>query len=150
MKRHRNELRSKTVSQYAIDRSNFTTYLNFSDMYNHIEKIMLKSKIAQELESAVWMSKEGQIVDDEIDAFGYKVTIRMTRPDMALVLDECGCNLSQEGDKLCGGELFLTGKKEKAYSASSTKTNQRIYFDLLNNFCANNFSLISRSGESDF
>ena len=35
-------------------------------------------------------------------------------------LDECGCNLTQEGDNNVGGELYLTGINEKAYHCVST------------------------------
>ena len=73
-------------------------------MYEHIEKILLKSNIASKLETPVWMSEDNCIVDDEMDAFGYKVTLSIDRPDLGLLMDECGCNLSQEGDNKNGRE----------------------------------------------
>ena len=41
------------------------------------------------------MNKEGEIVDDKMDNFGYKVQLELHRPDMCIVFDEVGCNLSQ-------------------------------------------------------
>ena len=38
MKTYKYEIKRKSISKYAIDRTNFTIYLNFSDMYDHIEK----------------------------------------------------------------------------------------------------------------
>ena len=123
LKRHKHLLKGKTISQYAIDRSNFTTYLNFFDMYQHIERVLLLSKIARKFEEPVWMNQNGEIVENDTDAYGYKVTIDIHRPDLGIVLDECGCNLSQEGDGHIGGEKFLTGLEDKAYSSTSTKHN---------------------------
>ena len=42
LKRHAHQLRSKTFSQYAINRTNFTNYLNFFVMYEHIEKNIIE------------------------------------------------------------------------------------------------------------
>ena len=41
-------------------------------MYEHIQQILLKSKIATKLDAPVWMSQDNKIVDDEMDAFGYQ------------------------------------------------------------------------------
>ena len=90
-------------------------------MYDHIEKILLKSNIAKKLNTPLWMTQDGEITDDETAAFGLKTTLLIERPDLGLVLDECGCNLSQEGDNKNGGELYLTGVNDKAYCSSATK-----------------------------
>ena len=106
MKRNSHLLCGKTISQYAIDRANFTTYLNFANMYNHIKKVLLLSKIATKFVPPVLMNEKGDIVSDEMKSFGYKVTINIERPDMGIVLDKCRCNFSQEGDGNVGGEKF--------------------------------------------
>lgn len=67
-------------------------------MYNHIEHIMVKSKVAEYLDEPVVMNKSGKIVEDEKEGYRYKVPIKITRPDLCLVLDKCGCDISQEGD----------------------------------------------------
>lgn len=114
-------INKKTLSQYSIDRSNFSNYLNFSDMYNHIQKILVQSGIAVTLNEPVPMNRNGDIVRDENNGFGFNVPIKITRPDMGLLLDECGCNLSQEYDNNYGRELYVTGKNDKAYHSISTK-----------------------------
>ena len=38
-----------------------------------------------------------------------KTDIKIVRPDMAIMFDEVGCNLSQEGDNVNGGEKFMCG-----------------------------------------
>ena len=119
--RYKQYLKQKTIDQYAIDCSNFTSYRNFSDMYNHIEKILLMSKVATQLEEPVSMSKDGKQVPDKIQGYGLKVPIQITRPDMCLVLDKCGCNISQQGNSRIGQEKFLAGPDDKAYSAIATK-----------------------------
>ena len=52
-------------------------------------------KIVQKFSEPKWMNKEGEIVDDKMDNFGYKVQLELHRPDMCIVFDEVGCNLSQ-------------------------------------------------------
>ena len=90
-------------------------------MYDHIERIMRASNVAKVLDEPVNMNKDGQIVDDEMDGYGFKVPIEITRPDMCLMLDECGCNTAQEGDPRIGNEMFLAGIHDKAYSSISKK-----------------------------
>ena len=119
MKRHEHELRGKKLSSYNIDRANFTNFLNFFDMYLHIEEILLKSNVATKFDEPVWKNELGETVENEMDAMGYKCTIDITHPHMCIVMDECGCNLSQEVDNNNGGELYLTGVKDKAYSCTT-------------------------------
>ena len=47
MKRNGHLLKSKRGKKYAIDRANFTSYINFQDMYDHIEDVMMdESRVA--------------------------------------------------------------------------------------------------------
>ena len=125
LKRNSDTLKSKLGRNYAYDRSNFSNYLNFADMYDHIERILVEeSKIAERIPQPVWMNLEAKEVTNEMDADGCKVTINITRPDMALVLDECGCNLSQEGDSgNRSSQLVVGGTKHTAYDTIATKHN---------------------------
>ena len=128
MKRHEHELCGKKLSSYNIDRANFTNFLNFFDMYLHIEEILLKSNVATKFDEPVWKNELGETVENEMDAMGYKCTIDITHPHMCIVMDECGCNLSQEVDNNNGGELYLTGVKDKAYSCT---TNRHCHFTVI-------------------
>ena len=90
---------SKSGRKYAVDCCNWTTYLNFANIYKHIEDILVHdSMIARKLETPQWMDINGNVVDKEEDAYGCKVEIVLERPDMGIVFDEVGCNLSQECD----------------------------------------------------
>ena len=57
-------------------------------MYHHIKKILLRSKVAIKLDNPVWMNEAGDVVDDKMDAMGYKVDIKIQRPDLGLLMDE--------------------------------------------------------------
>ena len=50
-----------------------------------------------------------------------QIYIYIHRPDMGLMMDEVGCNLSQEMDHSVGGQKFLTSVQGQAYQSSSTK-----------------------------
>ena len=118
--RNKNELRAKPGRKYAVDSSSWTTIMNFSDMYEHVEEIMCQSNIAHKLSSPQWMDKDGNVLENEEGSLGCKVQVSLDRPDCALVLDEVGCNLSQDCDNRIGGELYLTGAKDEAYRTIST------------------------------
>ena len=46
LRRNRQELRAKPGRKFAIDRSSWSTLMNFSDMYDHVEAVMVESNIA--------------------------------------------------------------------------------------------------------
>ena len=52
------------------------------------------------------MNQHGRIVEDEKDSFECKVKVQLEHPDMAIVVDEVGCNTPQECDNAVGGEQF--------------------------------------------
>ena len=103
-------IKSKSGKKYALDRSNFTTYLNFKDMYDHIEDILVHdSKVATWYDTPKYMNRNGNIVNEESESYGIKVKMEINRPDMCVVMDEVGCNLSQTNDNAKGGQLYVCG-----------------------------------------
>ena len=121
LKRNRNELRAKPGRKFALDRSSWSTIMNFSDMYDHVESVMVDSNIAHKLETPQWVDRSGNIVENEEDSQGCKVEVSIDCPDCAIVMDEVGCNLSQDCDNRVGGELYLTGRQDEAYKSISTR-----------------------------
>ena len=67
---------------------------------------MVDSKVSIEREVPVWMDAQGCEVLEE-SAFGYKITLDVTRTDIYFVMDEVGGDISQEGDGAVGGQLQL-------------------------------------------
>ena len=93
-------------------------------MYSHIEDILVDdSKIAKRFDEPAFMDKEVNIVNEEKDSFGCKVSIDIQRPGMCIVMDEVGCNLSQENDKSVGGQKYVCGKNDQPYQSVATKSN---------------------------
>ena len=80
--------------------------MNFSEMYSHVEQVMVDSKVAKRLETPHWVDKTENRVDDETKAFGCKIEVELERPGMVLFLHKVGCNTSQECDNALGGKLF--------------------------------------------
>ena len=76
--------------------------------------------VAERLENPVWMNKSGEEVNED-DAFGCKVTHKITRPDMCLVVDEVGGNTNQKGDGNVGGELQLCESGKTPQQKINTK-----------------------------
>ena len=82
-----------------------------------------ESRVAERLENPVWMNEKGEIVSNEKHSFGLKVNVNITCPEMCIVLDKVGFNLSQEKDNNQGGQLFVCGCDDEPYQAISTKNN---------------------------
>ena len=110
MRRNGNKICSKRGAKYELDRASWSTYANFTDMYDHIIEEMVDAGVAIKLDAPVWMNKEGEIVKNEEDAFGCKVSHQITRPEMCIVGDEVGGNISMKGDGHAGGQLFVCEK----------------------------------------
>ena len=80
-------------------------------------------RFAIKLPDPVWVDRDGNVVEDEKDSFGCKTDIKIIKPEMAIMSDEVGRNLSQEGDNANGGERYCCGVNEVPYQACSTKSN---------------------------
>lgn len=123
MKRNEDVIRSKSGRQFSVDQSNWSMYLNFCDMYLHILDVLVnQSKVATKLDVPVWVNEEGQVVDDEQDSCGFKTPIKINRPDMCILFDEVGCNLSQENDGAVGGEKYIYTVTDQPYQSVATRS----------------------------
>ena len=92
-------------------------------MYLHIKDVLVNdSKIAVKLDKPVWVDQFGKVLPDETGSFGCKTDINITRPDLAIMFDKVGSNLSQEGDSVNGGEKYMCGPKGVLYQSTSTKS----------------------------
>lgn len=56
LKRNWRKIKSKTPKKFSLDQSMWTTYMNFGNMYHHVEEVMVESKIATRLPESVWMN----------------------------------------------------------------------------------------------
>ena len=66
-------------------------------MYDHVYDAMVDAKVAEKLDEPAWLDLEGNTVDEK-DSVGRKSTHRLTHPQMAVVVDETGCNTSMKND----------------------------------------------------
>lgn len=105
-KRNDHLLVSKKGCKFELDRSQWSTYSNFGQMYDQIGEELVDAGLATEREVAAWMDIHGKVVH-ETDAFGCKVTHDIEEPDWVLLMDEVGGNTNQKGDGQVGGELQM-------------------------------------------
>ena len=89
-------------------------------MYDSIEEELVSAGVATPLDEPVWMNANCDVVEED-DAWGCKVTIDITKPEMCVVADEVGGNTSQRGDGLVGGQLLLTEPGQVGQRKISTK-----------------------------
>ena len=118
MKRNKYRLVSRRGQKYSLDRQNWTTYHNFSDMYEHTYEEMVSSGVAEKLTNPIWLDKEGNECDED-ESFGCKVNYKLIHPNQCFVGDEVGGNISMKGDGHVGGRKLLTAPDSIAYDRVS-------------------------------
>jgi hypothetical protein len=97
------------------------TLFDFYKKYDSIEEELLDAKLAEKLPSPVWMNEKGEVVSEESKAIGCKVTSKLTRPDMCIVMDEVGCNLSNLKDGHAGGKKFVCDVNDEPKTLSTKR-----------------------------
>ena len=106
-KRWGHKIIMKRGQKFALDRASSTTFANMSKMYDDVYEALVECKVAEVLDPPMFMDNDGNITDYHINEFGVKVSHTITYPDMCLVVDEVGSNLSQKGDGHIGGQMYM-------------------------------------------
>ena len=79
----------------------------FNKMYELVDKEMVKSGIANRLDTEVMLDCNGKITTNEDDAFGRKPKYVLMHPNMVLFINEVGDNTSQKNYGNIGGQSLL-------------------------------------------
>ena len=101
---------SKRGQKFALDRSSATTFANIGKMYDEVYAALEDTGIATKLDDPVYMDREYNVVSNQIEAFGTRCTHSLDHPDLCIVVDEVGSNLSQKGDGHIGGQKYVCAK----------------------------------------
>ena len=89
-----------------MDRSTWSVYQNFVDMYDGLYEAMEEAGVAEKLDDSVWLDEEGNDTEKN-KALGRQATHYLIHPDCVIFIDEVSCcNMSQEGDRHVGSELL--------------------------------------------
>ncbi len=80
LKRNGHHIVTQRGEKFAVDRSNWTTLDNISQMYDIIYDEMIDAKIAKKMEVQIFMDLDGEVVD-ESNCFGKKVDVEITHPE---------------------------------------------------------------------
>ena len=81
-------------------------------MFDMIKDKLIAAGVAFCLPTPVWMTRDGKKLEEheKEQAYGYKVTLEITHPEMVILANEVGCNTSQKGDGHIGGETYMCAK----------------------------------------
>ena len=104
MKQNRFEIHSTRGQNYELDRSSWTTYAKFSDMYTHIYTETRLKLLRCWIHRNRWTGRD---IVEEAAEFGCKCSHRLSHPEYCVVLDEVGGNMNMKGDGRIGGEIYL-------------------------------------------
>ena len=128
MNRYSNVLTAQPGRGFGNSRHGWCTYLNFINMYDDIYALFEENSLAQKLPVPVMMDKDGNIVTNDSEQYGRKVTHNFTHPHAVICFDEIGCNTSPEKDGRRGNQKFVCARGTTPQKAISTKSN---YFTIL-------------------
>jgi hypothetical protein len=120
MKRNKHTLTTNKGHLFELNRTNWTLYRNFRDMYVNVESHMVAAGAAVKLDSHKWMDKEGNEVE-ELESFGMKVETQLTHPHCCLVMDETGGDTNMMKDSASGGKKFVGRKGEEVRQMGGKK-----------------------------
>ena len=122
MRRNGHIVKSKRAVKFDYKRADWCTYANFLMMYREVYKEMVKGGIAVRLDDKVYMTKEGEAVEEnDANRLGLATRFNVVRPDRLLFVDEVGSNTSQTKDGNVGGEKFLCEALQRPHTRAATK-----------------------------
>ena len=113
-KRNIHHIISKRGQKYKMDRDNWTTYRNFSNMYDHVLEEIYHASVVEKLNYSTWMNSDGEEYQP-IEAFGCIVTHRIKHSDVCIVGDEVRGNSSQKVMVIL--VVYFTFMRKKFYSS---------------------------------
>jgi hypothetical protein len=99
---HRRQGRVKDMKRHS-----WCVYENFESMYESVYKTMVKSNVAEELESECFFDKKGNIVQTKEESFGLPSKYKLKHPNYCIFVDETGKNTNMKADGKVGGEKFV-------------------------------------------
>jgi hypothetical protein len=112
--RNKDKLESGVAIAQAAGRKEWSSYLNFSQMYNLVYEQMNQAGVLEDLEVPVWMNLAGEIVSSEAEAFGEKVSQIFKHADYVMFVDEVGNNTNMKDNSCIGGERLLKARVQMA------------------------------------
>jgi hypothetical protein len=122
MSRNGHIVKSKKSVKFDYKRADWCTYANFLMMYREVYKEMVKGGIAVRLDDKMYMTKEGETVEEnDANRLGLATRYKVARPDRLLFVDEVGSNTSQTKDGNVGGEKFLCEALQRPHTRAATK-----------------------------
>ncbi len=123
LRRNGHRIVTQRGEKFAVDRSNWTTLDNISQMYDIIYDEMIDAKIAKKMEVQIFMDQYGNEVD-ESHRFGKKVDTEMTHPEYCIFGDETRCNTSMKTDGHIAGTKYITKAGTQAQRMACTNEGQ--------------------------
>ena len=124
MRRYSDIIEANKGRRFEIQRNHWTVFRNFLNMFLDIERMLIQSRLAEQLPTPIYMDNKGNVVDGVRKSFGCKVECQFNLPQICLVMDEVGGDLNMMNDGHFGGKKFLTRKGDVA-KINSTKKSKR-------------------------
>jgi hypothetical protein len=121
LNKYKNQIVSKKGKRFELNRSKWTRYKNFANMYDNVEEEMLQAGVATKLAVPSYMDKDGNVTQDRKIIKGMKCRSELTKPDMCIVLDEVGSNLCMVNDGHIGGKRYVCQRGDEPKTPSTKK-----------------------------
>ena len=110
-KRWEHMLIFKRGQKFALDRAAALTYSNMNKMCDDVYEAMVECGVAlKRTDGPMYMTNNGEVAKTWDTKFGLLYTHTIMNPEMCLVVDEAGSDLSQKGDGQVGGAMLACEK----------------------------------------
>jgi len=121
LRRNSHLIRQKKAVKFENKRAQWCNYLNMEEMYQEIYQNLCSARIACKHSEAVWRNKDGEVVEQQEQAFGCKSEYELIHPDHLIFVDEVGSNTSQAKDGQVGGQTYLCSVDGRPQNRAATK-----------------------------
>ncbi len=119
LRRNGQRIVTQQGEKFAIDRLDWTTLHNISQMYDIMYDEMVDTGVAEKLDTSMFMNQKGEIVE-KFNGFGRKVDTKLTHPEYCLFADKTRCNTLMKKDVHVAGTKYITAQGTQAQRMAST------------------------------
>ena len=131
MTQNKHVLGSTREKKFELQRSNCTKYRFFCCMFEDIERVMVEAGVAKYFETPQWMNEDGDVVDSEMEACGFKCKAKLIEPSCVIVLDEAGGDTAMTQDGHPGGRKMVGRKGDHSRRRVTKKARRYTVVPLL-------------------
>jgi hypothetical protein len=125
-RRNKDVISCKKAVRFDSKRDDWCHLEKNQDMHDGVYDKLAEAGVVQVLENEVWLDINGNIVENEAEAYGRKTEYLLRHPEKLLFVDEVCENIPQKGDVNNGCQKFMVTTDMRSRSRNSFKDNHLV------------------------